>query len=86
MMAWYLFLVVQVHLAVSHLPPQPVHLLAELHLVLTLIRRLVQLFGQVEVLPVQLGVLLTQLGKLLLQVSDHLSMQTGRGVGQESLG
>lgn len=68
----YLFLVVEVHLAVSHLPPQPVHFLAELQLVLPLVRRFIQLFGQVEVLAVQLGVLLTQLCELLLQVSDHL--------------
>lgn len=71
----YLFLVVEVHLAVGHLPPQPVHLLAELQLVLSLVRGLVQLFGQVEILPVQLGVLLTQLSQLLLQVGDHLRQQ-----------
>lgn len=68
----YLFLVVEVHLAVSHLPPQPVHLLAELQLVLPLIRRLIELLGQVEILAVQLGILLTQLSQLLLQVCDHL--------------
>ena len=69
---FYLFLVVEVHLAVSHLPPQPVHFMAELQLVLPLIGRLIKLFGQVEVLAIQLSILLTQLGKLLLQVSDHL--------------
>lgn len=68
----YLFLVVEVHLAVSHLPPQPVHFLAELQLVLPLIWCFIKLFGQVEVLAVQLSILLTQLCKLLLQVSDHL--------------
>lgn len=34
---YYLFLVVEVHLAIGHLPPQPVHFLAELQLVLPLI-------------------------------------------------
>lgn len=78
---FYLFLVVEVHLAVSHLPPQPVHLLAELQLVLPLVRGLVQLFGQVEILAVQLGVLLTQLSQLLLQISDHLNQEVRRWVG-----
>lgn len=68
----YLFLVVEVHLTVSHLPPQPVHLLAELQLVFPLIRRFIELLGQVEILAVQLGILLTQLSQLLLQVCDHL--------------
>lgn len=78
---FYLFLVVEVHLAVSHLPPQPVHLLAELQLVLPLVRGLVQLFGQVEILAVQLGVLLTQLSQLLLQIGDHLNQEVRRWVG-----
>lgn len=77
----YLFLVVEVHLTVGHFPPQPVHLLAELQLVLPLVRRFIELLGQVEVLTVQLGVLLTQLRQLLLQVSDHLRQHTGRKTG-----
>lgn len=68
----YLLLVVEMHLTVSHLPPQPVHFLAELQLVLPLIRRFIQLFRQVEVLAVQFSIFLTQLCELLLQVCDHL--------------
>lgn len=83
----HLFLVVQVHLPVGHLPPQPVHVLAQLQPVLPLVRGLVQLLGQVEVLTVQLGVLLSQRGQLLLQVRDHLRDRRGfspaaRGKGQ----
>lgn len=82
----YLFLVVEMHLAVRHLPPQPVHLLAELQLVFPLVRGLVQLFGQVEILPVQLGVFLTQLSQLLLQVGDYLRQQVRRWVGMDIFG
>lgn len=54
----HLFLVVEVHLPVCHFPAEAVHLLAELQPLLILVSRLVQLFGQIEVLPVQLSVLL----------------------------
>lgn len=68
----YLFLVVKVHFTVGHLPTQPVHILAELQPVFSLVRGLIQLLGQVEVLAVQLGVLLSQCGQLLLKICDHL--------------
>ena len=68
----HLFLVVEVHLAVSHLVAEAVHILTQMQAVLCLVRGLVQLLGQVEVLTVQLRVLLGQLGQLLLQVCDHL--------------
>ena len=67
-----LFLVVKVHFTVGHLPPQPVHVLAELQSVFSLVGGLIQLLGQVEVLAVQLGVLLRQRGQLLLQICDDL--------------
>lgn len=67
-----LFLVVEMHFTVGHLPPQPVHVLAELQTVFSLVGGLIQLLGQVEVLAVQLGVLLRQRGQLLLQICDDL--------------
>lgn len=68
----HLFLVVKVHFTVGHLPTQPVHILAELQSIFSLIRGLIQLLGQVEVLTVKLCILLSQCCQLLLQVCDHL--------------
>lgn len=82
-----LFLVVEVHFTVGHLPPQPVHVLAELQTVFSLVGGLIQLLGQVEVLAVQLGVLLRQRGQLLLQICDDLQgggESTGHSDGKES--
>lgn len=55
-----------------------VHLAPQLHDLIVGTRSLIELFGQVEVLVVELGIVLGELVQLLLQVGDDLWGGDGR--------
>lgn len=62
----------ELHLPLRDLTAEMVHLAPQLHDLVIGTRSLIQLFGQVEVLIVELGIVLGELVQLLLQVGDDL--------------
>lgn len=77
----YLLLAGELHLPLRDLTAEMVHLTSQLHNLIVGTRSLIELFGQVEVLVVELGVVLGELVQLLLQVGDDL---WGEGGGRLS--
>lgn len=71
----------ELHLPLCDLTAEMVHLAPQLHNLVVGTRSLIELFGQVEVLVVELGIVLGELVQLLLQVGDDLWGGDGRRGG-----
>ena len=69
----YLLLAGELHFPLCDLAAEVVHFTSQLYNLVVGTRGLVELFGQVEVLVVELGIVLRQLVELLLQVCDYLT-------------
>lgn len=68
----YLLLAGELHLSLCDLTAEMVHFTSQLYYLVVGTGSLIELFGQVEILVVELSIVLGQLVQLLLQVCDDL--------------